>query len=242
MAEPGRQLALAFPHRPLFIEAGFLPSDANRLALDFLAKPADWPHRRLAALGHRGGGKTHLLHIWARAQRAPVLPAAELTELHWPDRPLALDDIEQAPSEPVLLHLLNAAEQAGQPVLLAAAEPPARLRVALPDLASRLRATTAVEVGAADEAFLSGLLARLLAERQMQVTPATQSWLLRRLPRTPGAVQDAVARLDHAALAAGGAVGRTLATRVLTELFHDNPPADPQLGLPARNFIARKDA
>lgn len=226
MTEPSRQLALDFPHSPQFIDADFLPSDANRLALEFLAKPANWPHRRLLLWGASGTGKTHLLHIWARAQDATILDAANLDaslgDLYWPAGALALDNVEQAPSEPTLLHLLNAAAETGEYLLLTAARPPARLRFTLPDLASRLRATTSVEIGDADEPFLAGLLTRLLAERQLLVAPALQSWLLRRLPRTPGAVQDAVARLDRAALAAGRKVGRTLAAKVLSELFHDN--------------------
>ncbi len=222
MAELGRQLPLAFPHRPQFIEADFLPSEANRLALQFLVEPADWPHGRLVLWGACGAGKTHLLHIWARAQGATILHAAELAEPYWPGGPLALDDIDQAPSEPILLHVLNAAAESGQKLLLTATRPPCHLPFALPDLASRLRATNSVEIGVADEEFLAGLLARLLAGRQLPVAPALQSWLLRRLPRTPGAVQDAVARLDRAALAAGTGVGRALAARVLDEMFHDN--------------------
>ena len=226
MAEPSRQLPLAFPHTPLFIEADFLPSEANRLAREFLAKPAEWPHGRLLLWGIRGAGKSHLLHIWARAQGAAILQAAGLDQPCWPAGPLALEDIDQAPSEPVLLHVLNAAAEAGQKLLLTAAQPPSCLPIALPDLASRLRATIAVEIGAADDAFLAGLLDRLLAQRQMVVAPSLRSWLLRRLPRTPGAVQEAAARLDRAALAAGSGVTRVLATQALADLFHDNTITD----------------
>ena len=51
------------------------------------------------------------------------------------------------PMRPRLLHLLNTARDLARPVLLAGALPPARWPVRLPDLDSRLRAITAVEVG-----------------------------------------------------------------------------------------------
>ena len=113
-------------------------------------------------------------------------------------------------------------------MLLAARTPPARWPVRLPDLASRLRAVTAVEIRPAEEELLRALLARLLAERQISVPEAVQDWLLLRLPRTQAAMREAAARLDHGALAAGRGVTRALAAAVLDELADqdDDPAAD----------------
>src|SRR4051794_6223192 len=113
------QLPLAFPHTPRFTEASFLPGAGNQLALDFLANTATWPRGQLALWGARGSGKTHLLHIWARNHGAGVIDAARLRRPIWPDSALAVDDIDQLPSEPALLHLLNAAAEAGRKLLLA---------------------------------------------------------------------------------------------------------------------------
>jgi chromosomal replication initiation ATPase DnaA len=99
-------------------------------------------------------------------------------------------------------------------VLLAARTPPARWDAALPDLASRLRAVTAAEIRPPEESLLRALLARLLAERQLAVAEAVQDWLLLRLPRTPAAVREAAARLDHGALVTGGRVTRDIAAAV----------------------------
>ncbi len=138
----------------------------------------------------------------------------------WPDQgPIALDDAEAAAvtDERRLLHRLNEAAEGRRAVLLAARSAPARWPVALPDLASRLRATVAVAVGV-DEALLSALLGRLLAERQLTLPAGLQDWLRLRLPRTPAAMREAAARLDTAALAAGGAVTRAVAARVAEEM------------------------
>ena len=225
-----RQLALPFVHVPRLTEADFLPSAATRPALAWLASTANWPGRRLALWGGPGSGKTHLLHIWSTRTGARLLDGAMLRYAglggDWRPGPLAIDDADLAPSEAGLLHALNAAQEARHPVLLAARTPPARWPVALPDLASRLRATMAVPLGAADDGFLRTLLARLLSDRQLLVPGAVQDWLLAVLPREPAALREAAARLDRAALAAGRSVTRALAAQTLQSLLCEDSDAD----------------
>lgn len=223
------QLPLEFPHTPLLTEAGFLPRPGMRLALEFLGSTEAWPDHRLALWGGRGAGKTHLLHIWARERGATIIAGPSLQEPFWPESAVAVDDADQVPSEEAMLHVLNAAAEGGRPVLLTTSRPPGRLPIDLPDLASRLRATTAVEIGPADEDFLAALLTRLLADRQLLVGPALQAWILTRLPRSPAAVGDAVARLDHAALAAKSGVTRALAAHALADLFDDQTVTEASL-------------
>ncbi len=214
---PPRQLALPFAHMPHFAAADFLEAPSNSAALAWLARMAEWPQGRLVLCGPAGSGKTHLLHIWAGRLGAAVLPGPALRFAPVAG-PLAIDDADSAP-EPALLHMLNAAAEAGQRVLLAGRTPPSRWRVALPDLASRLRAANTVEIGAAEDELLRGLLARLLSERQLAAPETVQDWLRLRLPRTAAAMREAAARLDHAALVAGRGVSRVLAARVLAGML-----------------------
>ncbi len=216
------QLPLTFPHTPHLTEAEFLPSPGTRLALEYLGRTASWPQGRLALWGGPGAGKTHLLHIWAREHGAAIVAGPELEEPIWPEGAVAVDDADQVPCEPCMLHLLNSAVEAGYPLLLTASRPPGRFAVGLRDLASRLRATTAVEIGPADDEFLAVLLAHLLAERQLPVAPGLQAWMLTRLPRTCSAVREAVTRLDRAQLAAKSGVSRALAAEALCSLFSDD--------------------
>lgn len=218
-----RQLALPFVHAPRLTEAEFLPSASTRPALAWLS--AEWPGRRMALWGGPGSGKTHLLHIWTTRAGASLIDGPALRDIG-PSGPLAIDDADLAP-ELALLHALNAAQEAGHPVLLAARTPPARWPTRLPDLASRLRAATAVPLGAADDAFLRTLLARLLSDRQLLVPAAVQDWLLVVLPRDPAALREAAARLDRAGLAAGRSVSRTLAAQTLQSLICEDSDAEP---------------
>jgi chromosomal replication initiation ATPase DnaA len=209
------QIPLQFPYRPGFATADFMPAASNEAALAWIARPEDWPERRLLVWGEAGTGKTHLLHIWCRGHRAGLLTATSLPVLERPpETGLSIDDADQVSDETRLLHLLNAAGEAGHRVLLAARTPPARWTIRLPDLASRLRAITAVPIAPPEDSLLRALLARLLADRQLAVAAGLQEWLLRRLPRTAAAYREAVARLAED----GGPIDRMLAARVLAEL------------------------
>ncbi|MFT8245121.1 chromosomal replication initiator DnaA [Roseomonas sp. BN140053] len=197
--------------------APVLPDSSNAVARTWLAAPDDWPGGRLALFGPEGVGKSLLLRQAAARLGLRVLEGSALRGV--PDGlPSAVDDADCAAEEEALFHLINACSSTGALLLLAGREPPARWRVKLPDLASRLRAIHAVEVEEPSEQLLRALLAHHFAERQVRVDPATQDWLLLRLPREAAAVSLAAARLDRAALAAGGAVTRALARQVLADL------------------------
>ena len=206
----------------------FLQAPSNAEALALLDTPSAWPMHRLAIWGGEGCGKTHLLHLWAARNNATLLSGAALS-LEPPPGPVAIDDADLAAERP-LLHMLNAAAEAGFPLLTASRTAPARWATHLPDLTSRLRAMLAVEIRAAEEALLRGLLAGLFAQRQLPVAEPVQEFLLLRLPRHPAALREAAARLDRQALATGGRITRALAATVAAELddaaespnFYDN--------------------
>jgi chromosomal replication initiation ATPase DnaA len=216
----GRQLMLPFPRAFGYDARDFLAAASNREAMAWLE--AEWPERRLAIWGPGGCGKSHLLHMWAERAGSLVLSGGSLTEQVVADLDrlpeqgaLALDNADAAASETLLLHLLNTARDRGLRILLSARTPPSRWPVRLPDLSSRLRAVTAVEIGPPDDDLLSALLMRLLAERQLSVAPAVQAWLLMRLPRSAAALRQAVEQLDRTSLGSGRSITRGFAARIL---------------------------
>ncbi|HUZ63637.1 MAG TPA: chromosomal replication initiator DnaA [Acetobacteraceae bacterium] len=215
-----RQLALPFPYAPGFHAEDFIAAPSNAAALAWLDRAPDWPGRRLALWGEAGCGKTHLLHVWAARHGARLVPAPGLRGLPAPPEAggVAVDDADAPAEETALLHLLNAAAEAGLPVLLAGRAPPARWQTRLPDLASRLRATAAVGIGLPDDDLMGALLVRLLSDRQLAVPPGVRDWLLARLPRSPASLREAAARLDRAGLANGGRITRALAASILADL------------------------
>ncbi len=212
----GRQLALPFSHVPHLTAADFLEAPSNAEALIWLSRTSDWPAARLALSGAAGVGKTHLLHMWRDRVAARLLDGAALA-FEPPATPLAIDDADAAPPE-ALLHVLNAAAEAGQPVLLAARAPPAQWPVGLPDLSSRLRAILAVAILPPEESLLRALLMKLLAERQLAVPEPVQEWMLTRLPRTAASLRAAAIRFDRASLRAGRSAPRAIAAEVVADM------------------------
>jgi chromosomal replication initiation ATPase DnaA len=215
-----RQLPLPFSETHSYHAEDFLGSACNELARNWLDRPASWSNGRMVLWGEPGCGKSLMLNLWAQKIGARVLQGGSLRGLPAaPVTAIAVDDADTAPEETALLHLLNAAAEAGHPVLLTARLPPARQRHNLADLASRLRASLAVEITPPDDELLHALLFRLAAARQLRLSPAMAGFLLQRLPRTPAVLREAVARLDRAALAAGGKVTRGLAGQALGDLL-----------------------
>lgn len=220
MTASTRQLPLPFSETPSYHAEDFLSAPCNALARDWLARPAGWTNGRLVLWGEPGCGKSFMLNLWAQKAGARILQGSAVHGLLAPpESAIAVDDADTAPEETALLHLLNAAAEAGQKVLLTSRQPPNRQAQKLPDLGSRLRASLAVEISPPDEALLAALLFRLAAARQLRLPPAVAEFLLRRLPRTPAVMREAIARLDRAALAAGGKVTRALAVQALASLL-----------------------
>lgn len=218
------QLLLPFSDEPDYAEADFIHAESNAAARAWIARPAEWPERRLALWGEAGCGKTHLMHIWAGRVGATVWAGAALRGL--PDRlpvgGIGIDDVDTVPDETTLFHWLNAARDAQVPVLIASRAPPGRLPVRLPDLASRLRAFTAVGIDPPEDTLLRGLLAHLLSDRQWRLDSGVQDRILPLLPRQPARLREFVTYLNRAQLAAGGRVTLGLVKGILAEM-----PSDP---------------
>lgn len=218
------QLLLPFSDDPDYAEADFIHAESNAAARAWIARPAEWPDRRLAIWGEAGCGKTHAMRIWAGRVGATVWAGAALRGLpeRLPAGGIGIDDIEFVPDETTLFHWLNAARDAQVPVLITSQVPPARLPTRLPDLASRLRAITAVGIDPPEDALLRALLAHLLSDRQWRVDLDVQERISPLLPRQPSQLREFVARLDRAQLAAGGRVTLALVKGILADM-----PSDP---------------
>lgn len=211
-----RQFTLPLPLPVSSDRADFLEDASNAEALAWLDEPGRWPGGRLALFGPAGVGKSHLARALAGERGWRLIEGPTLRGLPDPaPGGTVLDDADAVAEERALLHLVNLCAERGEHLLLIGREPPARWRVALPDLASRLKATTAIGIGRPGDALLGALLAKHFADRQLRVAPEVQAWLLTRLSREAGALAEAAARLDRAALVARAPITRALARAAL---------------------------
>jgi chromosomal replication initiation ATPase DnaA len=227
-----QQLPLTLPHRPQMTSEDFLVGSANAEAFALIDAWPAWPASPVVLSGPAGAGKTHLVEIWRSRNDAAVVAATELED----DRvdelvergAVAVEDLHAAPlREAALFHLLNLAAERKAALLLTSRVAAPSLPIALPDLASRLRAARAVELGAPDDALLDAVLVKLFSDRQLTVEPAVLEYILRRMERSLEAANILVEYLDREALAGGGPVTRRLVSRALAGLFPGTQdPAD----------------
>jgi len=114
-----------------------------------------------------------------------------------------------------MFHLLNLAREQRAFVLLTARTAPAGWPIALPDLASRLRALPVVTLAAPDDAMLRAVLVKLFADRQLAVDDGLIAYLMVRIERSFAAARRVVAALDREALRRQRPVTRALAYEIL---------------------------
>jgi chromosomal replication initiation ATPase DnaA len=110
--------------------------------------------------------------------------------------------------------------------LVVAREAPAAWPLALADLASRLRAASAVAIAPPDDPLLAAVLVKHFADRQLRVAPEVIGFLLRRIERSFAAAARIAARLDGLSLSLGRPVTIALARQVLAETDQSSLPSD----------------
>ncbi len=210
---------------PTYAREDFVVSPGNREALAWIDRWPDWPAPALALSGPSGCGKTHLGRIWAARSNASVIDGAdldgksvpELTALASASSAIAIDHAERAP-ERGLFHLYNLMRERGRHLLLISEAPPAHWKIALPDLASRLRAAPAVTVAPPDDELLGSIILKQLADRQLHAGPGVVQYLVSHMERSADAARHVVAALDRRALTERREIDRRLAVDVLNEL------------------------
>lgn len=226
------QIPLDLGHRAAMGGEDFLVAPSNAEAVAWLDRWPAWPAPALALFGPAGSGKSHLASVWRARTGAPCIAAADLTDADLPalaaGRAVVVDNADKVAGrkgrEEALFHLYNRMRDAGGHLLLLAHQPPARWRVKLADLRSRLNAAPAVAVEPPDDALLAAVLVKLFADRQVMPGEEVVDYLVARIERSLDAARRVVAALDHASLVEQRRITVPLARSVLLSL--DGPPDD----------------
>ncbi|MEM9582567.1 MAG: DnaA/Hda family protein [Pseudomonadota bacterium] len=217
-----KQLAFPLSAKPALGRDNFFVSDANALAVTALERIDTWPNGKLILAGPRASGKTHLAHVWAGESAARILPAAGLAECDIPSEaegPLAVENIDamSQQDETALFHLHNLMLAEGHPLLMTTATPPAAMTLRLPDLRSRLEATSVVALDAPDDVLLGAVLVKLFSDRQINLPNGLLDYVLPRIERSFAAAHAFVDALDARALSEGKPIGKRLAGEILRD-------------------------
>ncbi len=217
------QLILRFAAEPSYRAEDFLVSDSNRKAWMWLQPGQYWPQPVFLLQGPHASGKSHLAAIWANQHQAPVIGAETLTTARDPaeyfasGHCLVVENIEKAKNETVLLHLFNFSQQQEKSLLMTVDSAACWDHFKLPDLRSRLQATTQAQISQPDDMLLAAVLIKHLTDRQLGWNDALIAYILPRLERSFAAVRQVAEKLDELALRKKQALSVALAREVLTQ-------------------------
>lgn len=217
------QLAFDLPGRPALGREAFYVSPSNAQAVAMIDEDRTWPQGKIALTGPEAAGKTHLAHVWAGIRDAVVVEAQALGRLDIPTLAGALNVVVEdvhliagrRKEEAALFHLHNLVVAEGGRLLVTGRAAPSRWGIGLPDLRSRLRATTLVALDPPDDALLAALLSKQAADRQIEIAPKVLSYLISRMPRSAAAVPPLAAELNRLSLARRQAITVPLAREAL---------------------------
>lgn len=215
------QLPLDLSRRPGLSRDDLVVTPANAAAVSLIDRWPDWPSPVVVLAGPAGSGKTHLAAVWQNRTKAlsvapNIIGADAIAGAN--AQPILIDGVGDtgAPvDENGLFHLINAVREAGSQLLLTSRRFPAAWRVALPDLASRLKAATIVEIAEPDDLLLAAVLTKLFADRQVQVEPHVIAYIVNRIERSLSTAMRVVERLDAVALARQTRISRGLAAEII---------------------------
>jgi chromosomal replication initiation ATPase DnaA len=198
----------------------FFVSQANFNAYTTLQDWEDWPERKLALIGPKGCGKTHLCQVFVQETGAVMYNARDLAEQALAPPPVPyviIDDTDELPpaAETWLFHLHNHLKSCGGYLLMTSHVPPNGWDIALPDLASRLQATQVVTVDDPDDALLTAVITKLFLDLQVSPTPTAIGYLVTRVERSFDALHRIVKDINDTSLKEKREITRSLVAEVL---------------------------
>ncbi len=183
----------------------------------------------LLLCGPAGSGRTHLLQSACREFGGAYLPLGELLP-HGPEMldgysgvgAVWIDDIDSVCEQPdwcvALLRLLDQLRSDGRRVALTANTTPEHLKVARPDLRTRLSQCLVLGLKPLDDAQRAELLRLRAGQRGLTIPDDVLRWLLNTQARDTGSLLEALDTLDRASLTAKRRVTLPLAQSALGKL------------------------
>jgi hypothetical protein len=193
-----RQIALPLDWSAGGVNDGpLIVGTSNADAVRYLRHVSTWPVRTAVLTGPRGSGRSLMGRLFTRETGGRVI------------------DGHDSVSEEEIFHAWNAAQTSRKPLLIIANAPPADWHVALPDLASRLRAVPVLTIGDPDDCLARDLIDALFAQRGVALAPGVASYIVPRMERSYAMIHRIVAALDAASLEKGGGISIRLTRETL---------------------------
>ena len=217
----GEQLPLVFTHDAATGRDDLLISDRLSAAVTIVDAWPQWPSPVVILAGPVGSGKSHLASIWKEHSGAQSIhpKAGSDAAVAAAAGPVLFEDVDREGfDDTALFHVINSVRENGHSLMMTSRLWPMSWPVELPDLRSRLKAATVVEIGEPDEELLSQVIVKLFSDRQLNIDDKLVFYIVNRMERSLNAAQTIVDRLDRLAWSRGTKITRAMAAEVLNEL------------------------
>ncbi len=214
------QFILPLTRKPEFDAGSFVVAPCNAQASDFVRRWPDWPVPVAALFGPQSCGKSHLAAIWQEISQAIRVDAAELVSAvsnHSVfSKDLLIENLDQVPADAARDRALMALfDRTCATMLLTGRHPPAQWPAATGDWKSRLQSFVSLQMSSPDDDFLSAIVRKHFAARQLQAPESVIRRILLCIERTPDAMARFVDSLDRKALSENRPVSLRLVTEML---------------------------
>ena len=164
-----------------------LVSDPLSAAVKIVDHWPHWPSPVVILAGPVGSGKSHLASIWRERSGAIAIhpKAGSGAAVVAASGPVLFEDVDrQGFDDTELFHVINSVRENGTSLLMTSRLWPMSWPVELPDLRSRLKAATVVEIGEPDEELLSQVIVKLFADRQLYIDDKLVVYIVTRMERS----------------------------------------------------------
>ena len=180
--------------------------NANAATLEALATARTWPFRTAVLAGPPRSGKSLLARWFAETSGGE-----------------AIDDADRM-DETELFHRWNRAQEAAHPLLLVTGLHEGGWRIALPDLASRIKAALQLEVGVPDDAMMAELILLHAEQRGLLLGPEAGAYLAARCERSHLGAEQVVEAIDRLSLERKAPPGPAIWREALEQLLGPDEP------------------
>ena len=177
----------------------FLVSKCNQQAFNVIEQWPNWDIRKLILIGEKGCGKTHLSKIWQIKSNAiffdiGLYKSKSYESIFKTNKHFVIENInssiikfkkkEKIEAEKYLLHFYNLIEEKKGYLILTDNISPKFWDINLPDLKSRVLSSPSVFIDQPDDNFLSLLLVKLFADKQILINKKIIKFIVNRSERS----------------------------------------------------------
>jgi chromosomal replication initiation ATPase DnaA len=199
----------------------FLVSASNYDAVSIIDRWPEWPSHAVVICGPKNSGKTHLCSVWKKISKAETITHDAFSDQiatiinqsndHNGDvdaiaANYIIDNVNillknnDSDIEENLFHLYNHIKSKNGSLLMASENAVNQMNITLKDLDSRLMACPQIMIHSPDDDLLSGLVVKLLKDRQLDIAPDALQYCVSRMERSFEAAFRLIQDLDYKSL------------------------------------------